>query len=66
MLTVGDALISISYGVTLFSENVRVGWWLLPEIVLLAVIIVGCVQISKSPLASEAAPMVTRAVQTVQ
>jgi hypothetical protein len=66
MLTVGDALISISYGVTLFSENVRVGWWLLPEIVLLAAIIVGCVQISKSPLASEAAPMVTRAVQTVQ
>ena len=66
MLTVGDALISISYGVTLFSENVRVGWWLLPEIVILVAIIIGCVQISKSPVASEAAPMVTEVVQTVQ
>jgi hypothetical protein len=66
MLTVGDALISISFGVTLFSEHVRVGWWLLPEIVVLVAIIIGCVQISKSPLASEAAPMVTEVVQTVQ
>jgi hypothetical protein len=66
MLTVGDALISISLGVTLFSENVRVGWWLLPEIVMLVAIIIGCVQISKSPVASEAAPMVSEVVQTVQ
>ena len=66
MLTVGDALISISLGVTLFSENVRVGWWLLPEIVMLVAIIIGCVQISKSPVASEAEPMVTQVVQTVQ
>ena len=35
MLTVGDALISISLGVTLFSEDLRVGWWLLPQIVAL-------------------------------
>ncbi|MCW2895000.1 MAG: putative integral rane protein, partial [Actinomycetia bacterium] len=27
MLTVGDALISIAYGVTLFSETLRDGWW---------------------------------------
>ena len=54
MLTVGDALISISYGVTLFSEQLRVGWWLVPQIVALAAIIVGCVQIAKSPLAAEA------------
>ena len=60
MLTVGDALISISLGVTLFSENVRVGWWLLPEIVML-----GCVQIAKSPLASESVPLVSETVSTV-
>jgi hypothetical protein len=59
MLTVGDALISISYGVTLYSEDLRVGWWLLPEIVALALIIVGCVQIAKSPLAAETAPIVS-------
>jgi hypothetical protein len=66
MLTVGDALISISYGVTLFSEELRVGWWLLPEIIALMAIIVGCVQIAKSPLASEAAPLVSEPAPTVQ
>lgn len=50
MLTVGDALISISLGVVLFDENVRVGWWLPLEIACLAVIVVGCVEIAKSPL----------------
>ena len=59
MLTVGDALISISLGVTLFSEELRVGWWLLPEIVALVAIVAGCIQITKSPLASEAAPLVS-------
>jgi hypothetical protein len=66
MLTVGDALISISYGVTLYSEELRVGWWLLPEIVALAAIIVGTVQISKSPLAAEASTLVTETPSTVQ
>jgi drug/metabolite transporter (DMT)-like permease len=51
MLTVGDALISISLGVVLFGEQVRTGWWLPLEIACLAVIVVGCVEIAKSPLA---------------
>jgi hypothetical protein len=65
MLTVGDALISISYGVTLYSEQLRVGWWLVPEIVALAAIIVGCVQIAKSPLAAEASGLATETQPTV-
>jgi hypothetical protein len=65
MLTVGDALISISLGVTLFSEQLRVGWWLVPEIVALAAIIVGCVQIAKSPLAAETSGLVTETQPTV-
>jgi hypothetical protein len=65
MLTVGDALISISYGVILFSEQLRVGWWLVPEIFALAAIIVGCVQIAKSPLAAETAGLVTETASTV-
>ena len=65
MLTVGDALISISYGVTLFSEQLRVGWWLIPEIIALACIIVGCVQIAKSPLAAEASGLVTETASPV-
>jgi len=66
MLTVGDALISISLGVTLFSEELRVGWWLVPEIVALVAIIAGCIQIAKSPLAAEAAPLVSEPAPTVQ
>ena len=65
MLTVGDALISISYGVTLYSEVLRTGWWLVPQIVALAAIILGCVQIAKSPLASEASGVATETAPTV-
>jgi len=66
MLAVGDALISISYGVTLYSEELRVGWWLLPEIVALAAIIFGTVQIAKSPLAAESSALVAEAPSTVR
>jgi len=66
MLTVGDALISIAYGVTLFAEVLRDGWWLLPQLIALAAIIYGCVQIAKSPLASEAGPLVSETASTVQ
>jgi hypothetical protein len=55
MLTVGDALISISYGVTLYSEQLRAGWWLLPEVAALVLIVYGCVRVSQSPLAAESA-----------
>jgi hypothetical protein len=65
MLTVGDALISIAYGVTLYSEQLHVGWWLVPEIVALAAIIVGCVQIAKSPLAAETSGLATETPSTV-
>ena len=50
---------------TLFSEELRVGWWLMPEIVALAAIIVGCVQIAKSPLAAETSGLVTETASTV-
>ncbi len=65
MLTVGDALISISYGVTLYSEQLRVGWWLVPEIFALGAIILGCVQIAKSPLAAETSGLATETAPTV-
>ncbi len=52
VLTVGDALISISYGIVLYGESVRAGWWLLLQIVSLAAIVVGYIEIAKSPIAS--------------
>ncbi len=65
MLTVGDALISISYGVTLYSETLRAGWWLVPQVIALAAIILGCVQIAKSPLAAETSGLATETAPTV-
>jgi hypothetical protein len=65
MLTVGDALISIGYGVTLYSETLRTGWWLVPQIIALTAITVGCVQIAKSPLAAETSGLATETAPTV-
>ncbi|MET4642282.1 drug/metabolite transporter (DMT)-like permease [Streptomyces atratus] len=57
MLTLGDAVISILYGVTLFGEHLRTDWWLLPELAALTLIALGCVELARSPLASgNAAP----------
>jgi hypothetical protein len=48
-LTLGDALISVSFGVTVFDENVRTGGWLLVgEIVALIAVAIGCIQLSRS------------------
>lgn len=56
MLTLGDALISITFGVTLFGESIRTGWWLLPELLGVALITAGCVELARSPLASGTSP----------
>jgi hypothetical protein len=48
-LTLGDALISSSYGVTVYGENVRTGGWLLVvQIAAVLAIAVGCIQLSRS------------------
>jgi drug/metabolite transporter (DMT)-like permease len=52
MLTVGDALISITFGVLLFGEQLRLGWFLIPEIVALVLIVVGYIEIARSPVAT--------------
>ncbi|MEU9576741.1 DMT family transporter [Streptomyces chilikensis] len=52
MLTLGDALISVCFGVTLFGEHVRTGWWLLPQLAGLVLIAAGCVVLARSPLAA--------------
>ncbi|MFD3519827.1 DMT family transporter [Streptomyces sp. NPDC058653] len=61
MLTLGDALISITYGVTLFGESVRTGWWLLPEFIAVALITAGCIELARSPLAGGTSPRKRRA-----
>ncbi|WP_370144918.1 DMT family transporter [Streptacidiphilus sp. EB129] len=46
-LTLGDALISLSLGVTLYSESVRTGWWLIPEMLGVGLVLVGAVGLSR-------------------
>lgn len=60
-LTLGDALISVLYGVTLFGEELRTGWWLFPELLALGLITAGCVELARSPLASGNATPPSRA-----
>lgn len=47
MLTLGDALLSTVFGVVLFSESVRLGWWIVPEAVGVTAIGVGVVLIAR-------------------
>jgi drug/metabolite transporter (DMT)-like permease len=48
-LTLGDALISSSYGVTVFGENVQTnGWLLVVEIAAVIAVAVGCIELSRS------------------
>src|SRR5487761_420596 len=54
-LTLGDALISVAYGVTLSNEQLRTGVWLIPEIAAVLLIAVGCVEISRSLAIAQAA-----------
>jgi drug/metabolite transporter (DMT)-like permease len=48
-LTMGDALISTSYGVTIYGEEIRTGGWLLVvEVAAVIAVTVGCIQLSRS------------------
>nr|WP_127357346.1 DMT family transporter [Actinacidiphila soli] len=49
-LTLGDALVSLSLGVTLFGEGVRTGWWLIPEMAGAALVLYGAVHLARIPL----------------
>jgi drug/metabolite transporter (DMT)-like permease len=54
-LTLGDALISVAYGVSVFNENMRTGGWLAIEIIAVLVIGIGCVELSRSLAATDRA-----------
>ncbi|MEU9112665.1 DMT family transporter [Streptomyces sp. NPDC048483] len=53
VLTLGDALVSLSLGVTLFDERVRTGWWLVPEALGVALVLWGAVRLSRVALTQE-------------
>ncbi|MFE3518542.1 DMT family transporter [Streptomyces sp. NPDC059166] len=51
-LTLGDALLSVILGVTLFEESIELGRLVLPEAASLGLIAYACVHLSRSPLVS--------------
>ncbi|KUL34982.1 hypothetical protein ADL22_28620 [Streptomyces sp. NRRL F-4489] len=55
VLTLGDALVSLSLGVTLFDERVRAGWWLVPEALGCGLVLWGAVLLSQVSLARDLA-----------
>lgn len=50
-LTLGDALVSLALGITLYEETVRSGWWLLPQLFGVALIAAGVLALARIPLA---------------
>ncbi len=40
-LTLGDATVSLTLGVLLYEEQVRTGWWLVPELLGVGLIVLG-------------------------
>ncbi|MBQ0862341.1 DMT family transporter [Streptomyces smyrnaeus] len=53
-LTLGDAFLSVVLGAALFDERLSLGWRVAPEVVALALISVGSVQLARTPAVSGA------------
>ncbi|MFD7409159.1 DMT family transporter [Streptomyces sp. NPDC059866] len=49
-LTLGDAMVSLALGITLYEEEIRSGWWLLPQLFGVALIAAGVLALSRIPL----------------
>ncbi|MEV6056968.1 DMT family transporter [Streptomyces sp. NPDC052107] len=47
-LTIGDAVVSLTLGMTLFEERIRTGWWLVPEAMGALLIVGGVVVLSRA------------------
>ncbi len=46
-LTLGDATVSLALGVLLYQEDLRGGWWLLPQALGVALVVAGVVALSR-------------------
>ncbi|MFI8962535.1 DMT family transporter [Streptomyces sp. NPDC053493] len=51
-LTLGDATVSLALGVLLYEEHVRSGWWLLPQLAGIALIVTGVFALARSGVSS--------------
>ncbi|MFD9358415.1 DMT family transporter [Streptomyces sp. NPDC060031] len=54
-LTLGDATVSVALGVLLYEEDLRTGWWLLPQLLGVALICAGVLAMARIPPAEQEA-----------
>lgn len=47
-LTIGDATVSLVLGIVLFDEEIRTGWWLLPEVLGVGLILWGVLTLTRT------------------
>lgn len=55
-LTLGDATVSMTLGIVVYEEHIRAGWWLLPELAGVALMVAGVFALARVPAADESAP----------
>ncbi|MGR4879539.1 DMT family transporter [Streptomyces sp. LARHCF249] len=53
-LTLGDASVSVALGVLLYEEHLRAHWWLLPQVLGLALICAGVLALARAAVPDEA------------
>ncbi|MEU0602314.1 hypothetical protein ABZ484_29390, partial [Streptomyces sp. NPDC006393] len=47
-LTLGDAMVSFLLGVLVYEEHVRAGWWVLPQLLGIGLIVMGVFALTRS------------------
>ncbi|MFK0168874.1 DMT family transporter [Streptomyces sp. NPDC090306] len=47
-LTIGDATVSLFLGIVVFDEEIRTGWWLLPEAIGVALLVWGVLRLTRA------------------
>ncbi|GHG17981.1 DMT family transporter [Streptomyces zaomyceticus] len=47
-LTLGDATVSLILGILIYEENVRMGWWLVPELLGVGLIVLGVFALARA------------------
>jgi drug/metabolite transporter (DMT)-like permease len=47
-LTLGDASLSLVLGLTVYGEQIRTGWWIVPELLGVALVVAGTVYLSQA------------------
>lgn len=50
-LTLGDATVSLTLGITLYEEHIRTGWWVVPQACGVALVAVGVFALARTELA---------------